>query len=113
MMILNNIEVIVGLIALILLLASSLYKFIKLGKASQIKKVKEWLIFATIEAEKALGEKTGQVKLRYCYDMFIHKFKLVSLIVTFDEFSELVDEALETVRNMLESNEKIQQYVTK
>ena len=113
MWLINNIDIIVGILALGIAAGIGVYQFIKLGKEAQLHKVKEWLIFATIEAEKALGEKTGQVKLRYCYDMFIHKFKFVALLITFDEFSELVDEALDTVRNMLESNEKIQQYITK
>ncbi len=113
MWIVNNIDVTVGIIALVGAALIGIYQFVKLGRDAQIDKVKEWLIFATIEAEKALGAKTGQIKLRYCYDMFVAKFKFVALLITFDEFSELVDEALEKVRNMLESNEKIQEYVNK
>ena len=113
MWIFNNIDIVIGLLALVGAALIGTYQFIKLGKEKQIHKVKEWLIFATIEAEKALGAKTGQIKLRYCYDMFVDKFKFVALLITFDEFSSLVDEALESVRNMLESNEKIQEYVNK
>lgn len=113
MMWINNLEVIVGIIALICMIIGAIYGFVKLGKDKQIDKIREWLIYATIEAEKALGAKTGQIKLRFCYDMFIEKFKYVALLITFDEFSELVDEALEIVRNMLENNDKIQEYVNK
>ncbi len=113
MEIFNNLEVIVGVTALVALGAGAIYQFVKLGKESQIEKVKEWLIFATLEAEKALGEKTGQVKLRYCYDMFVDKFKLVGLLITFEEFSDLVDEALDTMRHMLSTNEKVKEYVEK
>ena len=96
----NNLDMVVGVAALVIFGAGAIYQFVKLGKETQIEKVREWLIFATVEAEKALGAKTGQIKLRYVYDMFIHKFKFVALVVTFDEFSELVDEALEKVRNL-------------
>lgn len=113
MWILNNLDVIVGLVALVALGVGAVWQFIKLGKEAQIDKVREWLIFATVEAEKALGAKTGQVKLRYCYDMFVDKFKFVALLITFEEFSELVDEALDSVRHMLNTNEKIQEYVKK
>lgn len=113
MWILNNLDVIVGLVALVALGVGAVWQFIKLGKEAQIDKVREWLIFATIEAEKALGSKTGQVKLRYCYDMFVDKFKFVALLITFDEFSELVDEALDSVRHMLNTNEKLQEYIEK
>ena len=111
MILIENLEIVVGVVAFSCMLIGAIYGFVKLGKQKQIEKIKEWLIYATIEAEKALGEKTGQIKLRLCYDMFVNKFKYMALLITFDEFSELVDEALEKVRNMLESNDKIQEYV--
>lgn len=113
MWVLNNLDILVGVVALIALGVGAIYQFVKLGKESQIEKIREWLIFATVEAEKALGEKTGQVKLRFVYDMFVDKFKFVALLITFEEFSDLVDEALDTVRHMLNTNEKIQEYVSK
>lgn len=113
MWILNNLDILISLIVLVILGIGAIWQFIKLGKEAQIEKVREWLIFATVEAEKALGEKTGQVKLRYVYDMFVHKFKFVALLMTFEEFSELVDEALDIVRHMLNTNEKLQEYIEK
>lgn len=109
----ENLSMIISIIVLVSLGAWTLYQFIKLGKEAQIDKVREWLIFATVEAEKALGAKTGQVKLRYVYDMFVNKFKFVALLMTFEEFSELVDEALDIVRHMLNTNEKLQEYIEK
>ena len=104
---------IISIAVFVILGIGAIWQFIQLGKEAQIEKVREWLIFATIEAEKALGAKTGQIKLRYCYDMFVDKFKFVALLITFEQFSDLVDEALDKVRKMLESNEKIQEYVKK
>ena len=102
---------IIWIVALVCIGAGAIYQFIKLGKEKQIDKIREWLIYATIEAEKVLGAKTGQVKLRFVYDMFISKFRIISVIIPFEVFSDLVDEALEKVRGMLESNDKIQEYV--
>ncbi len=74
-------------------------------------KIKEWLIWACLEAEKVLGSKLGVAKLRFTYDMFLQRFPFMSKIISFELFSTLVDEALVTVRNMLESNVKAQEYV--
>lgn len=88
-----------------------LYCFIKMPSTSQIAKVKEWLLYAVTQAEKELGGGTGQLKLRYVYDMFIAKFPHLAKIVSFDAFSGLVDEVLEKFREMLETNKNVQLYV--
>lgn len=85
--------------------------FLKLTKEKQITNIKEWLVFACIEAEKLLGSKTGKVKLRYVYDLFISKYRFLSILIPFEMFSTLVDEALEQVRNLIETNEAIASYV--
>ena len=43
--------------------------------------------------------------------MFVDKFKVISLLISFEDFSFMVDEALDIMRDMLESNEAIKQYV--
>ena len=83
------------------------FKFTKLPKENQIRKVKEWLLLAVTEAEKTLGSGTGQLKLRYVYDMFIQRFNWLVKIVSFDMFSEWVDEALIEMRKMLLNNEAV------
>lgn len=87
------------------------FKFLKLPTKEQIAKVKEWLLYAVTEAEKELGGGTGQVKLRFVYDMFITKFGLLAKMISFDRFSILVDEVLETFREMLKTNESLNAYV--
>lgn len=88
-----------------------LYVFIKMPSSSQIAKVKEWLLYAVVQAEKELGGGTGQVKLRYVYDMFIAKFPKLVKAVSFEAFSGLVDEVLEKFKLMLETNKNLQTYV--
>ncbi len=87
------------------------YKFFKKPNKQQIETVKQWLIYACIEAEKLLGSKTGILKLRYVYDLFVTKFPWLAQIISFEYFSRLVDEALETVRRQLENNEAIKNIV--
>lgn len=87
--------------------------FLKLGKAQQIKIISEWLILAVIKAEKELGGGTGQVKLRYVYDLFIDKFKFVSMFITFQHFSLLVDGALIVMKEMISNNNQVKEYIDK
>ena len=97
----------------ILGVAGFAFWFYKLGKEKQIEMLKQWLILAVVQAEKELGEKTGQIKLRYVYDMFIKRFKFLSKIITFEQFSSLVDEALEAMRHLIETNQSIAAYINK
>lgn len=88
------------------------YWFLQLSREEQIKKVKEWLLWACTEAEKALGEKTGKLKLRMVYGMFVDKFTWVAKMITFEEFSNLVDSALEEMKLLIESNEAVKGFIS-
>lgn len=72
---------------------------------------KEWLKWAVTEAEKALGSGTGQLKLRMVYDMFVEQFTWVSTFVSFDTFSEWVDEALVWLNKQLDENINVNKLV--
>lgn len=78
---------------------------------NQKHKIIEWLKFAVTEAEKLLGEKTGQLKLRQVYDWFVEKFPIVAAFLPFRVFSSWVDVALETMRKWLEDNQSVANYV--
>ncbi len=93
--------------------AYKIYSFTKMSKGQQVKSVKEWLLWAVAEAEKVYGSGTGVLKLRYVYDMFLTKFNFLSDIIRFDEFSDLVDDALDSFKEILKTNEKINNYVDK
>lgn len=107
----DNWFVIVAVVAIVAALVVAIVKFIKSGKASQIANLKEWLLYATTEAEKALGSGTGKLKLRTVYDMFLLKFPWLAKIISFDTFSGLVDEALEDMNDLLTNNSAVQLYV--
>ena len=53
------------------------------------KNIKEWLIYAVVNAEKNIGSKLGQIKIRQVYNEFICKFPLVSKILPFWLFCSL------------------------
>ena len=81
---------------------------------NQRKKIIEWLKWAVTEAEKLLGEKTGQLKLRQVYDWFCTKFPIVAAILPFKVFSSWVDIALETLKKWLneDKNQQIISYIS-
>ena len=79
---------------------------------SQRSKVIEYLIAAVTEAEKELGEKTGQLKLRRVYSWFIKQFPIIASIVPFPVFSGWVDIALDTMEEWLDKNKQVKAYVT-
>ena len=86
-------------------------KFFKLPRESQISKLKEWLLYAVAEAEKELGSGTGQLKLRYVYDMFVTKFPYLVKFISFETFSLLVDEVLVKFKEMFNTNKAVKMYV--
>ena len=109
--IVENWFVIVGLIAVLAAGGYAVYVFVKMPSDKQLNKVKEWLLYAVTKAEKKLGAGTGKLKLRYVYDMFVARFEWLAKVITFDMFSMMVDEALEKMRTMLDSNEAVQKLI--
>jgi len=108
---LNNWYILIGIVAVLIAVGIAIYKFLGLPTASQISKIKEWLLYAVTEAEATLGSQTGILKLRMVYDMFIARFSMVAKIVSFDTFSYWVDEALDEMRELLEKNEAVKSIV--
>jgi len=107
----DNWFVIVALIVLLIIVGGILFAFFKSPSETQLRKVKAWLLFAVTQAEIELGYGTGQLKLRFVYDLFISKFTWISRMISFDMFSELVDDALDEMRDMLETNQAAQDFV--
>lgn len=102
--IIENAPVLVGLLALAIVAFALVYKFWGLPTKDQIAKIKEWLLWAVTEAEINLGSGTGQLKLRYVYDLFIARFPLVARLVSFETFAKWVDEALDAMKEILKTN---------
>ena len=86
-------------------------RFFKQPSSEQLDKVKEWLLWAVLEAERKLGSGTGALKLRFVYDLFVGKFPWLAKIVSFEQFSDLVDEALDKMQDLLNKDEAVTEYV--
>lgn len=89
----------------------TVYTFFKMPSDKQLNKVREWLLYAVTQAERELGAGTGKIKLRYVYDMFVARFDWLAKVITFEMFSIMVDEALEKMKTMLDSNEAMKKLV--
>lgn len=76
-----------------------------------IKNMKNWLMIATVEAEKQFGSGTGQLKLKYVYGIFIDKFPDLATIISFEVFSEIVKDALKEMQHLIETNPKVKEYI--
>ena len=91
-------------IFLMLLIVSALIFVISAVKFFGEQKVLNWLVWAVGQAEQEFGGGTGQLKLRSVYNMFVLRFPKLSMIITFARFSELVDGALDIMREMLKND---------
>ena len=109
--IVENWFLIVALAAGVGSIACVVYKFAGMPKKQQIENIKEWLLLAVTSAEKELGGGTGQLKLRYVYDLFVERYPVAAKVVPFEMFSEWVDEALENMKNMLKNNQAARRLV--
>ena len=84
--------------------------FTALPEEERVAIIKNWLLYAVIAAEKEFGSGTGQLKFAKVYNEFIQKFPDFAILFTYEEFSKLVDEALDKLREMLK-NDKINEYI--
>lgn len=75
------------------------------------KKAKKWLLLACLEAEKEFGSKTGVIKLRYVYDMFLARFPVLSKFMSFEQFSKMVNVALEEMKHLINTNMAVFNFV--
>lgn len=107
----NNWFVVLGIVAVFVVIGVAIYKFAGLPTSQQIYKIKKWMLYAVIKCEKTLGEKTGEVKLRMCWDMFITRFPMVSKVISFDTFKFWVDEALDEMKKLLDENKAVKNVV--
>lgn len=103
--------IVVAAVAVVAIAGVAVYRFAGLPTERQLKKVQEWLLYAVTMAEKELGSGTGRLKLRYVYDWFLQTFPWLAKLISFELFSSMVDDVLEEMRKMLDSNVAVSAYV--
>lgn len=113
MVVIKNFMVICGCLFILIAAIMAFINYIKKPKEEKISDVQEWLKMAVAYAEREFGSKTGQLKLRYVYDLFLQRYPELHYFVSFEDISEWVDVALEWLNSQLESNKAIVDYISK
>ncbi len=68
---------------------------------------KEWLVWAVAEAESVFGSKTGELKLRYAYNLAVKQYPILAKIIPFAIFKKIIDAALKVMEDMVKNNKPI------
>ena len=111
--IIENRFLMIALAAALCMAVWAVCRFAWLPTGRQVEKIKEWLIWACIEAERELQSGTGQLKLRQVYDAFcaVPAFSSAAKLVSFGRFAEWVSSALTKAKTMLSKNDNLARYV--
>lgn len=107
----DNWSLLIIIAVVVVITARYFQKLYAMPSEEQQRKVKEWLLYAVIMAEKEYRSGTGALKLRAVYNSFVEKFPSLVAIISFDLFSQYVDEALVQMKKILETNKDIQAYI--
>ena len=106
-----SVQMIIALVIIVLAAGVAIYNFVRLTKEQKINNIKEWLKWAVTIAEKDLGSGTGQLKLRQVYNMAVTQFPWIVQLVTFEQFSIWVDEALKWMDNQISKNQAVSTFI--
>ena len=107
----DNWSLLVVIFLAIFLGIKSAYNFFHLSSTDQLEKIKEWALFIVVQMEKTYGSGTGSLKLSAAYDAFLKAFPDFVTIISFEQFSKIIDEALVRMKHLLETNMDINAYV--
>lgn len=110
-MIIENWLIFVIVLILVLFAVYAVLRFLKLTPQQQLGKVKTALLYMVTEAEKELKSKTGRVKRSMVWEWLVERFPIISLFITEEKYDELLDQALDEFRKMLEDNSSLYDYV--
>ena len=100
-------------VAFILVLSAvyAVLRFLKLTPKQQLDKVKTALLYMVTEAEKELKSETGRVNRSMVWEWLVERFPIITMFITEEKYDELLDQALEEFRKMLETNSRLYDYV--
>ena len=101
---------IIGVIPYIIIIIVFIGGAIALFKGEK-KSLKDVLLYLCTEAEKIYGSKTGQLKLKYTWSEACRQFPFLTTFLSFETFSDMVDDCLVDFRHLIETNDSIAEYV--
>ena len=107
----SNLPIILIGLAFLFMFASAFVMLMHQPREKQMEALMEFLKWAVFQAEKHLGSGTGQLKLREVYQQAILQFPWVAERLTFEQFSKMVDDALDWMNDQMMKNEKMMEFV--
>ena len=76
--------------------------------ATNFASFKSWLVWAVTEAETYFGSGTGQLKLKYAYNLAIGKYPIIAKLMPYKLFNYFVKKALKVMDDMIVENKSIE-----
>lgn len=107
----NNYVLVIGLIVIGAGAGITAYNFIKKTNERRIEAIKQWLKYAVTVAETAMQGGTGALKLQYVWSMATAQFPVITKLLTFEQFSKMVDEALVWMKDQIQKNPNIAEII--
>lgn len=88
-----------GFAPLTVLIVHGAVIFFSKPRKKRLKLVRRWLLWAVAKAEVAMADSdgAGQLKLSMVYDSFMERFPAIARQISYEQFSEMVDDALDTL----------------
>ena len=99
-------------VLLVASVALNVSKFTSMSSAERYELIRGWLLQAVIWAESLYGSGTGRVKLSVVYSAFCEQLPWLAKVIPFETFAQYVDDALEEMRHLIESNAAIAELVS-
>lgn len=104
-------QLIIVVVLVIIGVGYFIYKFFTQPSEKRKEQIKTWLLETVILAESVWQSKTGKIKFSMVYDKFIERFKWIAILMPKSVFEELVNDALEEMRHLLETNPNVAEKV--
>jgi hypothetical protein len=108
----ENWYMIVIMVVVVADLVVAVWKWHNQSSETKQAQIKGWLLQAVTLAEQKYGSGTGQLKLSVVYDQFCERVPWLAKILSFETFSEYVDEALTEMRALLKENAAVASIVS-
>lgn len=106
-----NLDVVIVLLVAVIAIAILLTGFLLLPSTTRISKIRRWLKYAVMQAEKEWHEGTGELKLGAVYAAFLLRFPFAAKIIPYSVFKILVDKALDEMVELCNENPNIERAI--
>lgn len=111
-LILANHKIILGIVAIIVVMAFVIYKFFTQPTSKQKEQIRAVLLNLVTYAEAQFGSSTGKLKFSYVYSELITKLPYLRFI-PMSIIEQLIEDVLDEMRHLLATNPKVAKIVNK